>query len=167
MPRLIWKPWAPNGCRVFTWLLHQNRLWTGDRFISLGWPANGSCIFCQQAAETGEHLFRNCSKVYQWQNSNSAVATLNAIHVGKYRGKAANKLGQSSSSRKQRRKGKRVASALLAVFWAVIARKKRKSFSPRSDYGHAEILEHGRRKAIDSFLEIITQITSASLQMLL
>nr|BBF89384.1 hypothetical protein [Oryza barthii] len=59
------------------------------------------------------------------------------------RGKAANNLGQSSSSRKQRRKGKGVASALLAVFWAVIARKKRKSFSPRSGYGHAEILEHG------------------------
>ncbi|EAY81798.1 hypothetical protein OsI_36968 [Oryza sativa Indica Group] len=96
-----------------------------------------------KAAETGEHLFRNCSKVHQWQNSNSAVATLNAINVGKYRGKAANNLGQSSSSRKQRRKGKGVASALLAVFWAVIARKKRKSFSPRSGYGHAEILEHG------------------------
>nr|BBF89626.1 hypothetical protein [Oryza glaberrima] len=60
------------------------------------------------------------------------------------RGKAANNLGQSSSSRKKRRKGNAgVASALLAVFWAVIARKKRKSFSPRSGYGHAEILEHG------------------------
>lgn len=29
--KIFWKAWAPGQAKLFTWLLHQNRLWCNDR----------------------------------------------------------------------------------------------------------------------------------------
>jgi hypothetical protein len=31
MPVMVWKPWATPKCKIFTWLVLQNRVWTADR----------------------------------------------------------------------------------------------------------------------------------------
>jgi hypothetical protein len=30
-PKTVWKVWAPSCCKIFLWLLLQNRVWTVDR----------------------------------------------------------------------------------------------------------------------------------------
>lgn len=44
---LIWKPWAPQKCKFFAWLVTKNRVWTSDRLAVRGWPRNEVCHFAR------------------------------------------------------------------------------------------------------------------------
>ncbi|KAF0897146.1 hypothetical protein E2562_033941 [Oryza meyeriana var. granulata] len=43
---IVWKPWAPNKCKLFAWLIIQNKVWTSDRLEARGWPNNCDCPLC-------------------------------------------------------------------------------------------------------------------------
>lgn len=58
--QLIWKPWATPRCRLFAWLLVQNRLMTADRLLARGWPNGYFCPLCMRNLETATHLFTEC-----------------------------------------------------------------------------------------------------------
>ena len=60
MPDAVWKNWAPPKCKLFVWLILQNRVWTSDRLQRRGWPNCGRCQLCNREAETGPHLFFKC-----------------------------------------------------------------------------------------------------------
>ena len=60
MPSLVWKPWAPPKCKIFSWLILQNRVWTADRLERRGWQNCGQCKLCNHAQETAAHLFFKC-----------------------------------------------------------------------------------------------------------
>jgi hypothetical protein len=32
-PKTVWKVWAPSHCKLFLWLLLQNKVWTADRLL--------------------------------------------------------------------------------------------------------------------------------------
>ena len=57
---LVWKPWAPPKCKIFAWLIIQNRVWTADRLAKRGWPNCGTCKLCNQTQETAAHIFFKC-----------------------------------------------------------------------------------------------------------
>lgn len=57
---LIWKPWAPQKCKIFGWLIIRNRVWTSDRLAMRGWPRNPCCLLCRQAPETAHHIMAEC-----------------------------------------------------------------------------------------------------------
>jgi hypothetical protein len=58
--QLIWKPWATPRCRLFAWLLAQNRLMTADRLLARQWPNGYFCPLCMRNLETTTHLFVEC-----------------------------------------------------------------------------------------------------------
>ena len=60
LPCLVWKPWAPPKCKIFAWLIIQNRVWTADRLAKRGWPNCGRCKLCNQTQESAAHLSFKC-----------------------------------------------------------------------------------------------------------
>jgi hypothetical protein len=56
----IWRSRAPPNCRVFLWLAAKNRCWTADRLSRRGLPHPATCPFCDQEAETRDHLLLGC-----------------------------------------------------------------------------------------------------------
>ena len=61
MPTLVWKPWAPPKCKLFAWLVLQNRIWTADRLERRGWDNCGRCKLCNRVQESAAHLLFQCS----------------------------------------------------------------------------------------------------------
>ena len=57
---LVWTVWAPAKCKLFSWLLLQNRLWCADRLLRRGWPNPYFCALCSRNLETASHLFLEC-----------------------------------------------------------------------------------------------------------
>jgi hypothetical protein len=69
MPSLVWKPWAPPKCKIFGWLVLQNRVWTADRLARRGWQNCGLCKLCNQHKESGAHLLFKCRySIRVWSN---------------------------------------------------------------------------------------------------
>jgi len=67
--RWIWKNWAPQRVKFFTWLALKQRLWTADRRRRHGLDAHDICWLCDQEQETADHLLVNCSFAKQiWWN---------------------------------------------------------------------------------------------------
>ena len=61
MPTLVWKPWAPPKCKLFAWLVLQNRIWTADRLERRGWDNCGRCKLCNRVQESAAHILFQCS----------------------------------------------------------------------------------------------------------
>lgn len=60
IPVLVWDAWAPAKCKMFAWLLLQNRLWCADRLMMREWPNCYFCPLCIRHLETAKHLFLDC-----------------------------------------------------------------------------------------------------------
>ena len=56
VPNQIWRQWAPPKCKLFTWLVTQNRIWTADRLERHGWQNCGRCKLCNEVQESAAHL---------------------------------------------------------------------------------------------------------------
>ena len=57
---IIWKPWAPGKMKLFSWLLHLNRLWCNDRLQRHSWENGYFCQLCLRNLESSYHLFWEC-----------------------------------------------------------------------------------------------------------
>ena len=58
--KIIWKTAAPPKVRFFFWLAIHGRCWTADRRFRHGLQQSNTCIICDQAPETLDHLLRGC-----------------------------------------------------------------------------------------------------------
>ena len=56
----IWRTWAPPKCKLFAWLILQERVWTSDRLARRGWEHSPDCLLCHQTLETAKHLLTDC-----------------------------------------------------------------------------------------------------------
>jgi hypothetical protein len=45
-PAKVWNVWAQSWCRVFIWLMLQNRIWTADRLFHREWINEYFCPLC-------------------------------------------------------------------------------------------------------------------------
>jgi hypothetical protein len=73
MPELVWNNWAPPKCKLFVWLVLQDRVWTADRLHRRGWPNCGLCQLCKREEESVAHLLfkcrytlRICNMIFNW-----------------------------------------------------------------------------------------------------
>ncbi|WVZ93142.1 hypothetical protein U9M48_039148, partial [Paspalum notatum var. saurae] len=57
--RRIWRTWAPMQCKLFMWLMVNNRCWTADHLAKRGLPHPEVCPLCDQA-ETINHIIFPC-----------------------------------------------------------------------------------------------------------
>jgi len=72
---LIWRARTENKCKVFAWILIQDKVLTADNLARRGWPHQASCALCNGPIETGQHLYLLCpfaqavwSQVLSWEN---------------------------------------------------------------------------------------------------
>ncbi|WVZ62234.1 hypothetical protein U9M48_012000 [Paspalum notatum var. saurae] len=56
----IWKARAELKCKIFAWILLQNKILTADNLAARGWPHQQACTLCAGPLETGLHLFLHC-----------------------------------------------------------------------------------------------------------
>jgi hypothetical protein len=56
----IWKTAAPPRVRFFFWLTMHGRCWTGDRRFRHGLQDSNTCVSCDQAPETMDHILLGC-----------------------------------------------------------------------------------------------------------
>jgi hypothetical protein len=56
----IWRAHAENKCKVFTWILLQEKILTADNLQKRGWPHQEHCALCNGPLETGLHLCLLC-----------------------------------------------------------------------------------------------------------
>jgi hypothetical protein len=52
---------AENKCKLFAWILIQNKILTADNLAIRGWPHQDACILCNGPLETGHHLCLGCT----------------------------------------------------------------------------------------------------------
>jgi hypothetical protein len=64
---IVWKIWAPRKCKIFSWLIIQNQVWTTERLECWGWPNGRVCPLCRCQDESVSHLlFKCCFSLCIW-----------------------------------------------------------------------------------------------------
>lgn len=53
--KLSWEEWASANCKIFSWLVLQNRVWTANQLQIRRWPNNYFCQLCFRNLETVNH----------------------------------------------------------------------------------------------------------------
>ena len=73
--KLIWRAHTENRCKLFAWILIQNKQLTADNLTVRSWPHLTSCPLCNGPPETGHHLCLLCPfaqmvwlQVSTWEN---------------------------------------------------------------------------------------------------
>lgn len=62
MKIVIWTNWAPPKCKLFKWLIFQDRVWTAYHLQRKGWPDCSHCQLCRREPEmTVDILFNMLS----------------------------------------------------------------------------------------------------------
>jgi hypothetical protein len=79
MLETVWKNWAPPKCKLFAWLILQNRASMADLLQKRGWPNCGNCQLCKRESETAAHLLFKCH--YFWRIWNSIISWLGLTSV--------------------------------------------------------------------------------------
>ena len=57
---LIWRARTENKCKVFAWILIQDKVLIAENLARRGWPHQVSCALCNGPMETGQHLCLLC-----------------------------------------------------------------------------------------------------------
>jgi hypothetical protein len=72
----IWTAKVDGKCKLFGWLILQNRMWTADRIVKHGGDANSICVLCRTHPETALHMLATCSYSKQvWQGLSAWTGT--------------------------------------------------------------------------------------------
>ena len=82
---IIWRTRAVNKCKLFAYILIQNKILTADNLAVRGWPHQDSCVLCNSPLETGHHLCITCpfaqeiwNRVASWENFGNLQPALQA-----------------------------------------------------------------------------------------
>ena len=132
MPTLVWKPWAPSKCKIFTWLVLQNRVWTADRLERRGWPNCGRCKLCNQVQETAAHLLFQCRFTNRIWNALKTWLGLHDIYPNEWLGIPTVKDWWTDVIHKRGASRKVMASLAMLVSWEIWLERNARVFRNNS-----------------------------------
>ncbi|KAE8697669.1 hypothetical protein F3Y22_tig00110610pilonHSYRG00044 [Hibiscus syriacus] len=106
--KLIWFPLHILKFSIITWLAILDRLPTRERLIRMGITTVGSCVLCNDALESRNHLFADCAMAASlWKE------ILNLTHLAKYPMSWDNMLAWASTTWK----GKSLLTSIMKIAW--------------------------------------------------
>jgi hypothetical protein len=56
----VWRARAEQKCKIFAWILLQDKLLTVNNLATRGWPHQPNCSLCNGPLESGPHLCLHC-----------------------------------------------------------------------------------------------------------
>jgi hypothetical protein len=56
----VWRAQAEQKCKVFAWILLQDKLLTANNLVTWGWPHQPNRSLCNGPLETSPHLCLQC-----------------------------------------------------------------------------------------------------------
>ena len=132
MPTLVWKTWAPPKCKIFAWLVLQNRVWTADRLERRGWPNCGLCKLCNQEQETAAHLLFKCRFTLRIWSSLKSWIGLHDLDPTEWHVFGTVEEWWSEAIHKRGGERKAVASLAMMVSWEVWTERNARVFRNNS-----------------------------------
>jgi hypothetical protein len=64
----LWAAKAENKCKMFRWLILQNKVWTSDKVAKHGGQSNTICQLCRSQTGTAIHMLAYCPySIRVWQ----------------------------------------------------------------------------------------------------
>lgn len=115
----IWKVWAAGKIKIFSWLLHLDRLWCNDHLQWQGWPNAYFCQLCLRNLESSVHLFWNCTfsraiwnEVATWKGCSSLAVPLEEQSSTSF-------VARSMISKAERGRRKGVKTLIMATTWEI------------------------------------------------
>jgi hypothetical protein len=82
--KLIWKAQAENKCKVFAWILVQEKILTAENLQKRGWPHQDHCVLCDGPLETCLHLSPLCpfakvvwTQILTWEHFDTQLTQFN------------------------------------------------------------------------------------------
>ena len=119
MLEMVWKNWAPPKCKLFAWLVLQNRVWTADRLQRRGWPNCGLCQLCKREAESATHLLFKCRYTIRVWNMVIAWLGLSMIDTSQWHSFSSMQDWWNSVIYTNGTQRKSLASLIMLVCWEI------------------------------------------------
>jgi hypothetical protein len=68
---IIWKAQVENKCKIFTWILVQDKILTAQNLQKRGWPHQDHCVLCNGPLET--YTFVCAAHLQRWSGTKSSL----------------------------------------------------------------------------------------------
>jgi hypothetical protein len=75
---------GPPKCKLFAWLILQDRVWTSDRLARRNWDHSPSCPLCRRTMETSLHMVCECRYTRRIWATAAAWTGLRHPHPGEW-----------------------------------------------------------------------------------
>lgn len=124
--RNIWGSWAPLRCKIATWLIIRERIWTANRLAKRGLPHNERCVFCNHTEEDPQHLFIGCAVINIIWNSVFRWAGL--TQVVPFNNQKLKTWWQHAATNLQSTSKKKLNSMVMLVNWSIWRERNNRVF---------------------------------------
>jgi hypothetical protein len=135
---LIWRAQVENKCKIFAWILLQDKILTAHNLQKRGWPYHEHCVLCNGPLETGLHLCLCCpfakevwSLVISWENLNlpepRSQAQADPMHIKAWWEETARKVPATER--------RRLNGIVIYTFWNIWKERNRRIFNNTSETG--------------------------------
>lgn len=123
-----------NKCKIFAWILVQDKILTADNLQKRGWPHQEHCVLCNGPLETGLHLCLCCpfakavwDQIISWENLPELRAQFqaNPIHIKAWWEDTARKVPISER--------RRLNGMVIYTFWNIWKERNRRIFNNTSE----------------------------------
>ena len=118
-----------NRCKIFAWILVQDKILTAQNLQRRGWPHQQQCVLCNGPLETGLHLCLCCpfakavwDQILLWENFTQLQQQpqVDPTHIRSWWEEAARKVPRS--------KRRRLNGVVIYTFWNIWKERNRRIF---------------------------------------
>ncbi|KAE8688161.1 SPX domain-containing protein 1 [Hibiscus syriacus] len=148
--KLIWFPLHIPKFNIISWLAIHDRLPTRERFLRMGLTTTSQCILCNDAFETRNHLFADCTMVTSLWNDILNLSHLSIPHMS-----WENKLARASSTWK----GKSLLTSIMKIAWCAFTYKGSQDYLAKANDSNEKMIKiwkeivdfHGKMVLLENY----------------